>query len=209
MVVVFVIGYIVVVHLMFKELCSGFIGKLLLLYCLAIACMAVGVATKMVMSLQTGRIQLVCHFLSFFIILDVVSFDYLATCMLHGFAYIVYRNNKLQQVFKGESKTLFRWYMAYILGTMSLSLFLKINYDLGVNQGAYIFPNGVCSSSDSLVDHTLSIVSRVNKLFQMVMFTVYLYYRYQPNKDVQNATIYLEQSRKGVAHDHYWNGCYF
>ena len=79
--------------------------------------------------------------------------------------------------------------MAYILGTMSLTLFFTINYDLGVNQGAHIFPNGVCSSSDKLVDHTLSIVSTVNKSFQMVMFVVYLYYRYQLNKDVQNATI--------------------
>ena len=72
---------------------------------------------------------------------------------------------------------------------MSLTLFFTINYDLGVNQGAHIFPNGVCSSSDKLVDHTLSIVSTVNKSFQMVMFVVYLYYRYQLNKDVQNATI--------------------
>ena len=107
-VVVFMNGYVVAIHLMFKELRSSFIGKLLLLYCLAIACMAIGVATKMVMSLQTGRIQLVCHFLSFFILLDAVSFDCLATCILHGFAYIVYRTNKLQQISKGESKTLFR-----------------------------------------------------------------------------------------------------
>jgi len=118
--------------------------------------------------------------------------------MLHHLAYIVCRSNQLQRITKEESKPLLRWHIGYILGTMFLVVFLMIIYDVGVHQGAHILPNVECTTSDPLNSTVLSINGGVQKSIQVVLFTFYLYYKYQLTKNVQNPD--MPQSQEKLLH---------
>ena len=188
-------GCVIVVHLMFKQLRTSF-GKLLMLYCLYIVCMAVSFFVRMTMVLsQTGRLLLACHYLTLIVVTFSIGYEATATSMLHCLTYIVYRSNQLQRITQEESKSLYRWHIGYILGTMFLVAFLMITYDVGVHRGAHILPNGECTTSDPLNTAVLSINGGVQKSIQVVMFAFYLYYKYQLNKDVQNPDILHSQEK--------------
>ena len=193
--VLIVNGCVIVVHLMFKQLRTSF-GKLLMLYCLNIICMAISffVRTMMVLS-QTGRLLLACHFLTLSVVAFSVGYEVTATCMLHSLMYILYRSNQLQQITKEESRSLYRWHIGYILGSLLLVAFLMISYDVGVHRGAHILPNGECTTSDPLNSAVLSINGTIQKSIQVLLFAFYLYYKYQLNKDVQNPDILQSQEK--------------
>jgi len=149
---------------MFKQLHTT-IGKLLMLNNLFIVLMTTSFFTKItVQSSQTGRRLIACHYLTLSVIVFCVGFQTAATCILHSFAYILYRSSMLQRVSKGESKSLCRWYIVFIFGAILLTSFLMISYDLGVNQGAHIFPSGDCSTSDNLVNSVISISDVIPRL---------------------------------------------
>jgi len=162
--------YVIVVHLMFKQLRTT-IGKLLMLNNLFIALMTTGFLLKiMLLASQTGRWLIACHCLTLSLILFSVGFQTAATCILHSFAYILYRSSMLQCVSKGETKSLYRWYITFIFGAILLNSFLAISYDIGVNQGAHIFPSGDCVTGGNLVNNVVSITHGILKSIQIVLF---------------------------------------
>ena len=121
---VIVNGYIFIVHLMFKELRTTF-GKLLMLYCLLIICLSVSFDAKAILtSSQIGKQLVACHLSTISMMIFAVGSDVSATCILHCFAYILYRSNKLQHISKEESKSWSRFYFGCILSVVSLVSFL-------------------------------------------------------------------------------------
>jgi len=193
---VIVNGYIFAVHLMFKELRKVF-GKLLMLHSLFTVCSSVGFLAKVIMlQSQTGRQLIACFLLSICeVAVSAGTDDVTATCMLHCLAYILYRSFKLQRISKEDSKSWYRYYIACILGSMALVLFLMISYDVGIDQGAHILPNGDCSVGDVLFGHVKSISLVINKSAQVLFFLAYLYFKYQLNKDVQNPALLKSQDK--------------
>jgi len=189
-------GIVFIIHLMFKQLRTIF-GKLLMIHSLGIICLAIAHITKVSFPpTGTGRLLLVCHFVTIGILVFNASSSLSATCMLHFLAYILYRSHRLQQITKEERQSLFRWYVTYILGSVFAVSFLTLSYDVGVNNGAHIFPRTDCSAIDGLVRHGANVITTINKSIQIVLFAVYLYYKYQLNKDVQNSTILISQEKQ-------------
>ena len=191
----FVNGYVFVVHLMFKQLRTT-IGKLLMLYSLFIILMTTAFLAVVIMYLShTGRQLLACHLSLLCLIVLPASHQATATCILHYFAYVLYRSSKLQQIPEEEKQSLYRWYITFILGVMFLVTFLTTSYDLGVNQGAHVLPNGDCSNAIRLVINVITISDSIQKSTQIILFLAYLYYKYQLNKDVQSSTILRSQEK--------------
>jgi len=124
-----------------------------------------------------------------------VGLEATATSLLHHLTYIVYRSNQLQRITKEESKSLYRWHIGYILGTVFLVAFLTIIYDMGVHEGAHIFPSGDCNNLVPLISTVLSTSSGMQKSIQVVLFAFYLYYKYQLTKDVQNNDMLQNQEK--------------
>jgi len=94
-------------------------------------------------------------------------------------------------VYLKESQISVYRYITFILGTMHVSHFLfnDISYDIGVNQGAHIFPSGNCITDDNLVNIAVSTSDCILKSIQIVLFLVYFYYKYQLNKDAQSSIL--------------------
>jgi len=195
MLLVLVNGYVFVVHLMFKKLRTK-IGKLLMLRSILIILMAVNLLVKVLMESSQAWNQLIaCHFVSLFTAIFSNAQEVAATCILHCFAYILYRSNKLQRISEAESKSLYRWYVTYILATVSLVSFVTISYDIGINRGLHILPSGDCSSNNDFMDNITNIFTNVQKSAQVILFFIYLYYKHQLNKDVQSSTILRSQEK--------------
>jgi len=73
--------------------------------------------------------------------------------------------------------------------------FLTLSYDIGTNNGAHIFPNTHCGAIDSFLGSAINAILTPNKSIQIVLFAVYLYYKYQLNKDAQNSIILNSQEK--------------
>jgi len=189
-------GIVFIIHLMFKQLRSTF-GKVLMTHNLGIICLAITLIVRALLPpTGTERLLLACHIASISLLVFSSSSSASATCMLHFLMYILYRSNKLQQISKEESKSLFRCYVAYILGSVFAVSFLTLSYDVGINNGAYIFPNMDCGAIDGLVRSATNAMFSINKSIQIGLFAVYLYYKYQLNKDIQNPTILNSQEKR-------------
>jgi len=195
MLIIIINGIVFIIHLMFKQLHTIF-GKLIMIHSLGIICLAIALIAKALFPpTDTGRLLLVCHFASISLLVFNAGSSASATCMLHFLAYILHCSNKLQQISKEESKSIFRWYIVYILGSVFAVSFLALSYDVGVNNGTHIFPNTDCDAIDDLVKHAVNAITSTNKSIQIVLFVVYLYYKYQLNKDVQNSSILNSQEK--------------
>ena len=186
--------YVVVVHLMFKQL-RNLMGKLLLLYCLLAAIMTI-ISQVHFLMIYINTPQAVCQFFTITIPLATAGLEAVSTCILHCFAFIVYYSSKLYTTDEEERKALFRKYMAFILGSTFFVFFLMISYDLGVHQGAHILPNGVdCIVTTEFIGSILIIIAVSHKSIQFPTFLVYLYYKYKINKDVKNPVTLNSQEK--------------
>ena len=112
----------------------------------------------------------------------VIGYESTATCI---FVYCAYR---LQQCYKiipsnpREDKTL-RYYCGYIIGTITISMFIILIYDLGTraNKGKF---NGHCGQQDPILNTSVTIMfaetfTFSNGVIQIAMFILYLYYWYK------------------------------
>jgi len=182
-------GIALVTHLMFKELRSLF-GKLLMIYNLLILCIAFSFIAVVVMLIsQIGRQLIACHGLVVFITVLAAGSDMTATCMLHCLVYILYHSYIVQQISEDEFKNLFRWHLAFIFGAMFLVLFIMVSYDVGINRGAHILHGGYCTSDDVFPVNVVNISTHVSKSAQIVLFLVYLYYKYKINREARDAAV--------------------
>ena len=152
-------GYIVAVHVAFKELRNVF-GKLLMLHSVA----TVGTCISF-FSLLPTMLQLVTHSLVYCYVrmvcfsLSSVSLEALATCIFSHIAITMHNSYKMRsQMSKETSQHHFRSYMIYMIGMALLVLFLTISFDLSShNYKDTLLPNGQCATTD---DYGTIVVNR-------------------------------------------------
>ena len=185
-------GYIIAVHVMFKEL-QNLIGKLFILYNISV----IGIYITNIGIILTPLQPLIdllafCYVSTISLIISVVSTEALITCILSHIATTMHRTYKLQpQLTKEASRYHFRFYVTYTLGVTLLTLFLTICFDIAThNYKDILLPNGQCVSLDVEAYGTFQIpiiVIGIHKIVKVVRFITYLYYLYKVNKDISDA----------------------
>ena len=193
--------YIVVVHLLFKELCTLF-GKLLIYYNLCIVSTSIVIILLIITHYWIiVNSQIICHTAMIFITMSVTGSELFATIILTHLAYLMYRCYWLKSEMSSKNvQFLFRCYVAYVLITLVLLFFLMITYDWKTRNGRNtMLPNGHCSSLDQY-DHNSSFLKQViivtNKFAQIAMFLVYLVYFYKLKADFRDAPNSVQYNQK-------------
>jgi len=177
-------GYVLIVHLLFKELHTLF-GMLLIFYSLGIVSASGVVVTLYLMHHWIAvSSQIICHTIVVLFIMAMISNDAFATNILTHLAYIMYCCYNLKpEISKRKDKFLFKCYIGHAIITVVLFVFLTIAYDLRTGHGQYTtLPNGHCNFIDQYSYETLflsDIAVFINKLVQIIVFVVYLVYFYK------------------------------
>ena len=156
-------GYVVIVHLLFKQLRSLF-GKLLIFYNLCVMSTMGGViVTFLVHYWITVNSQTICHAALIIFMMIYISTELYATNILTHLAYIMYRCYNLKsEISDKRSKFLFRCYNAYAFITLILFFFIAIAYDWRTGNGRYtILPNGHCP---------ILLINILIRLYSLVIF---------------------------------------
>ncbi|XP_065892622.1 uncharacterized protein [Dysidea avara] len=171
-------GYVVVVHLLFKELRNLF-GKLLLCYSLSVVSVCAIVDTLLLLHYRiVTNSQELCHVTIAFM-LAVISIEVFATCLLTHLAYLMYHSYHLKpELPKVRSIRLFRCYMTYEVVTIMLAVLLILLYDI---------------PSDNVL---MYVIACIYKAVQMGMFTVYLYYAYKTYNTISDPSTSSKQQKK-------------
>ena len=185
-----VIGYIIAVHVMFKEL-RNLLGKLLILHSIGVLGLCIAYFGILLTPLQPILDLLAfCYVSTIGLMLSSVSIEALATCILSHIAMVNMRCCYKRQSWmsKEASQCYFRYYTIYTLGIMLLVLFLTICFDMATgNYKDTLQQNGQCVSFEVGAYSTIQvaiIVSTINKIAQLVRFIMYLYYTYKIRKDI-------------------------
>jgi len=180
-------GYILIVHLLYKELRNVF-GRLLMLYNGALCLQCIVAVTLMITHFQIPtNSQFICQFLFFLFMQGDMAIEVFATCILAYLAYIVYLSNKLQQNSPSRNKQFFRYSVAYCISSLVLFGSFILAHDLETGNGRYtILPSGHCSYWASDYDTILipRTNSAINKMIQIALFIVYLCYYYKFNTGI-------------------------
>ena len=193
-------GYVVVVHLLFKELRNLF-GKLLLCYSLSVVSVCAIVDTLLLLHYRiVTNSQELCHVTIAFM-LAVISIEVFATCLLTHLAYLMYHSYHLKpELPKVRSIRLFRCYMTYEVVTIMLAVLLILLYDIPSDNGRYtLLADGHCSFLNQYVYPTLVlmyVIACIYKAVQMGMFTVYLYYAYKTYNTISDPSTSSKQQKK-------------
>ena len=179
-------AYILIVHLLFKELRTLF-GKLLIFYSLSILSMC---GSSVALSVMHRHVmvnsQTICHTAMIVFTIANTWVEVSATNMLIHLAYIMYRCYHMKsQISNKVSKFLYRCYNAHAFITLILLFFLTIAYDLRTGNGRYtLLPNGHChfidrSMTSYMTIYLSDIFAFINKFAQITMFVAYLVYFYK------------------------------
>ena len=189
-------GYILLIHLLYKEFRNLF-GKLLMLYNGALCLQCVAAVILMITHFGiTTNSQYICQSIFFLFMLGDIAIEVFATCILAYLAYTVYLSNRLQLPSPSKDKWFFRCSLAYSISLLILFGSFIVARDLQTGNGRYtILPSGHCSYWAS--DYDTMLVPRtnavINKLFQIALFIVYLCYYYKLSTSITEAS---EASKK-------------
>ena len=198
---ILVSNYILIVHLLFKELRRALFGKLLMFYNICMVCRGIGaLAIQLMHYLIVVNSQAICHTTTIIFALTFSSSEIFATDILYHSAYIMYRCYHLKsEISKKRSEYLFRHYTGYAGFTLILLFFVTIAYDWRNGIGKYtILENGHCSFVNTSSYNTLFLtifIITINKFLQLMMFIAYLFYLYKFNLNVRAAQVTLRYSR--------------
>ena len=179
-------GYILIVHLLFKEL-RNLMGKLMIYYNFAIMSQCIIIGLWMLLHYQIPvNSQITCHTITILFMATSLASDAVLTCMFTYITYNMYRSYKLITIMsKSETKFQHNCYKTYVTGTIIFYLLIIIAYDLITGNGRYTLePNGHCKflyETDYSTFDIISINGAINKAIQIVMFITYLYYVYKIN----------------------------
>jgi len=196
---VLVDGYIILVHLMFKELRNLF-GKLLMLSSLAVVC--VSITTIILMPILTMEMHTACQYVTVLSLYQGISVEVFAACILHLIAYTMHCTYKLRPpISEAKSKVFFRRYISCWVSMMLVVLLLMICHDMISMNGFYILPDNDCGYTTKIVFVLSMMCNSPLKAAQIVMFMLYLYYKYKLSKttrvhDVEGAAKRLNQQRQ-------------
>ena len=198
---VLVSGYVLLVHLLFKELRNLF-GKLLIFYNLGIMIVTASAMTLMLMNyLITVNSQIICHTVMMSFMVSAAMHEVFSANILTHLAYIMYRCSELKSRMSAKKKQfLFRCYFSYGFITLVLLFFAMIVYDWWTGNGKHtLLPNGHCIFVDEYSYTTLyisEIPTVINKVIQIIMFIAYIYYYIKFKKIVHQAQTSIQYDRE-------------
>ena len=193
-------GYIVTVHLLFKELRTIF-GKLLMFYSFGVMSMATSAMTLLLLHcIIKVNSQMICHTAMITFIIAAATYEVFAANILTHLAYTMYRCYKLKSEISTKRKQfLFRCYISYAFVTLVLLFFLVITYDWSTGNDKYtLLPNGHCAFLDQYSYTTLFIAeipTAINKLIQITMFIAYIVYFIKFNMMIRAAQTTMRYNR--------------
>ena len=171
-------GYNIIKHLLYKELRNP-MGKLLMTYSFFLAVKSTSFfMTLMLLYNFSVNSNTVCLIIKFMHIATHIGYKATATCILVHCAYHFRQSYKIVPINDREDKRLLKRYFVYIIGTITISMFMMLTYYLGTSVSNGIF-NGHCSVQDPIYHTLLTImyaVSNGNVLIQIAVYIVYLYY---------------------------------
>ena len=191
-----------IIHILFKDLCTSLFGQLLMFYNLAIVITGCGtIFLQLTHYWITVNSQTICHTATVITTFGVSGAEVFATNILTHSAYIMYHCYHLKSgISKKRSNYLFRRYTGYAAFALVLLFFVTIAYDWRTGNGKYtILASGHCIILDHPLYNTLAIsgfVTTINEILQMTMFSTYLVYLYKFNNNVRAAGVTLQHSRK-------------
>ena len=190
--------YILLIHLLFKELRTMF-GKLLTFYNLCIVSANVTVIAHSLMHYWIiVNSQIICHTVVILFMISYTGEGLFATTILAHLAYVMYRCYNLKSEISSKNKTfLFRCYTAYVFITLILLFFVAITYDWRTENSRYtLLPNGHCNFIDSYNTLFLSdVIVITNKFVQITMLSVYLVYFYKFKMAFRDADISIQYNK--------------
>ena len=194
--IILVSGSIFVIHLLFKELRNLF-GMLLMLYSIVMA--LYGFVTLALVWLHVRvatHSQVTCSILLYLEMEVTTISETLATCILIHLAYVMYRSSKVRPAIPAAvSKNLLKYYSVFVATIAVLFTTLIAGFDLGTkNYKHSLLPNGNCIFVENRNYSTINFMYAfvyLNKLLQIVAFSVYLYSFYKLNVYLRNAEVNL------------------
>ena len=193
---ILVSGSIFVMHLLFKQLHNLF-GMLLMLY--SIVMVLNGFVT---LALVWSHVRLATHSqitcsILLYLEMEVTTIsEALATCILVHLAYIMYRSCKVRPAIPTTvSKALLKYYTAYVASTTVLFTILITGFDFGTKNGKYsLIPGGYCIFMENGKYNTINFMYAfvyLNKLLQILAFSIYLYSFYKLHVYIRDAQVNL------------------
>lgn len=174
-----VTSYNIVKHILYKKLHNP-MGKLLLMYSSFLAISSVSFFMILTLIYQLSiNYHHICHAIKITFIATDIGYEATATCILLHSAYLLWQCHRMRPAAHNEDKILSRYYFGYIIGTMAISMFIILTYDLGTSRGRF---TGYCDQHDPIFPTMVTImhtVSSINSLLQISLFIGYLYYWYK------------------------------
>jgi len=191
-------GYIIAIHVMFKEL-RNLLGKLLMLHSVSVLGMCISYTGILLTPIQPIlNLLAFCYISTIGLIISSISIEALSTCILSHIATTMCHSYKMRSPMSKEtSQRHFNFYVIYTVGITLLDVFLTICFDVATgNYKDAILPNGQCVTFEGGTYSTLQItifVNAIHKLVQLVRLITYLYYTYKLSKDISDAGISSDQ----------------
>ena len=184
--VVLASGSIVVVHMIFKELCNTF-GKLLILYNLGkIVQFFNGIALSITHHNIVLYSTILCYLFYYLLMQSIVVSETFATTFLAYLAYIMHYSYRRREVTEEINKKLYKYAVVYVIGLSLLFGISVVCYDFGT--GTYkhtLLPNGHCSFFDQGKYKTLRVTDAyayLNEIIKIIILAAYFVYYYKLNK---------------------------
>ena len=181
--ILIVSGYNFIQHLMYKKL-RNLTGKLLMLYSLFIAFHFIALFALQTANYKiTVNSEMICYTMMIALMILYIGSEAVATCILTYVAYSMRHTDRLQRIDKDTNKRLYKFYIAYIVGSILFSFHVILTYDLATgNWRDTMLANGRCIHINQTTYGTMPLmfaISTINKVVQIVMFITYLYYYYK------------------------------
>ena len=169
-------GYNIVTHILYKKLHTP-MGKLLMSYSIFLALELISFFMLITLLFRFSvNFHHVCHILKVVFIASDIAYEATATCILMHCAHNLRQSYKMRPVDPSEYRVLSRRYFGYIICTVTISMFAILTYDLAASKGNF---NGYCNQNDPIYRNMITFMhsnSFINKVIQVVLFIVYLYY---------------------------------
>ena len=193
--IMMVSGYILIVHLFFKELRTLF-GKLLMFYSLSIVSLCADIIALLLMyHWIIVNSEIICYIAMVTFMITSTIIELFATDILTYLAYIMYHCYHLKsEISKKRSQFLFRCYLTYAFIVLILLFFVTITYDWRTGNSRFtLLPNGHCNFIDQYSYNTLFLSDTfiaINKLVQIIMLVAYIVYFYKFHVNIGDTQIF-------------------
>jgi len=183
-VIVITSGYIVVVHLLYKEL-RHTVGKLLMIRSVVmVAYYAANMMIAILSSVTALKSCLICRTLTHITLQTVMIQEACSTCILAHITCALHHSDNCRHEMP---KHLFKYYIAYLLGTVVVFYVIAIAYDVVTNDDNHLMsPSGHCVFARPATYNIMYVMiayATLNKAAQISLWVIYLFYCCKFTKD--------------------------